>query len=65
VYGVSRVMAALSGPIIAFALAGYGIAGVASLIGVCFLVVAGITVLLGPRVHGRMLEQINSSEHES
>lgn len=65
VYGVSRVMAAMSGPIIAFALAGYGIAGVASLIGICFLVVAAITVLLGPRVHGRMLEQINSSEDQS
>lgn len=65
VYGVSRVMAALSGPIIAFALAGYGIAGVAGLIGICFLVVAGITVLLGPKVHGRVLEQINADQEAS
>lgn len=61
VYGVSRVMAALSGPIIAFTLAGSGILGVSALIGCCFLVVAGITMLLGPRVHGRVLEQINPS----
>lgn len=59
VYGVSRVMAALSGPIIAFALAGYGILGVSALIGASFLVVSGVTMLLGPRVHGRQLEQIN------
>jgi putative MFS transporter len=62
VYGVSRVMAALSGPIIAFALAVHGVAGVATLIGACFLVVGGITLVLGPRVHGRMLEQINPAE---
>ncbi|MES2262620.1 MAG: MFS transporter [Pseudomonadota bacterium] len=61
VYGVSRVMAAMSGPIIAFALSGYGIAGVSALIGGCFLVVAGVTMLLGPRVRGRTLEQINPS----
>lgn len=61
VYGVSRVMAAMSGPIIAFALAGYGIIGVSVLIAICFFVVAGVTMALGPRVHGRMLEQINPS----
>lgn len=61
VYGVSRIMAALSGPIIAFTLAAFGILGVSALIGCCFLVVAGITMLLGPRVHGRVLEQINPS----
>jgi putative MFS transporter len=59
VYGVSRVMAALSGPIIAFTLTMSGIVGVSALIGTCFAVVAGITMLLGPSVHGRMLEQIN------
>jgi putative MFS transporter len=61
VYGVSRVMAAMSGPIIAFTLAGYGILGVSILIACCFFIVAGVTLLLGPRVHGRMLEQINPS----
>jgi putative MFS transporter len=61
VYGVSRIMAALSGPIIAFTLAGFGILGVSLLIGGCFLAVAGITMLLGPRVHGRALEDINPS----
>ncbi len=59
VYGVSRVMAAMSGPIIAFVLASFGINGVAALIGLSFFVVAGITVAMGPRVQGRLLEQIN------
>jgi putative MFS transporter len=59
VYGVSRTMAALSGPMIAFVLAESGIIGVATLIGACFLIVAGITLTMGPSVRGRTLEQIN------
>jgi len=59
VYGVSRIMAAMSGLIIAFTLARFGINGVAGLIGVSFFMVAFITVLLGPRVKGRTLEEIN------
>lgn len=59
VYGVSRIMAAVSGLLIAFILARSGIAGVATLIGASFAVVAGITLLMGPRVKGRMLEEIN------
>lgn len=59
VYGVSRIMAAFSGLIIAFILARFGIDGVAGLIGVSFFMVAFITLLLGPRVKGRTLEEIN------
>lgn len=59
VYGVSRIMAALSGLIIAFTLARFGINGVAGLIGISFFMVAFITVLLGPRVRGKTLEEIN------
>lgn len=59
VYGVSRLMAAMSGLIIAYILARFGIGGVAGLIGASFLMVAVVTMLLGPRVKGRTLEDIN------
>jgi putative MFS transporter len=59
VYGVSRVTAALSGPIIAFVLASSGPRAVSALIAGSFLVVALVTLLLGPRVRGRTLEELN------
>lgn len=59
VYGISRLMAALSGLLVAWILARQGVAGVAALIGVSFTVVALITLVLGPKVRGRTLEEIN------
>lgn len=59
VYGISRLMAALSGLLVAWILARQGVVGVSALIGVSFAVVALVTVLLGPAVRGRTLEEIN------
>ena len=59
VYGVSRVMAALSGPIIAYVLARQGPLAVSNLIAGCFVCLALVTFLLGPKVRGRTLEELN------
>ena len=56
VYGVSRVMAALSGPMIQLVLSTSGPFAVSVLICGSFLAVALVTLLLGPRVLGRTLE---------
>lgn len=59
VYGVSRVMAAFSGLLIAYALGFGGIEAVGLVIFVSFTVVALITLALGPSVKGRTLEEIS------
>ncbi len=59
VYGVSRVTAALSGPIIAYVLATSGAQAVSALIAGSFFMVALVTFLLGPRVRGKTLEELN------
>lgn len=59
VYGVSRVTAAMSGLIIAWVLANNGPRAVSALVAGSFAAVAVVTWLLGPRVRGKTLEELN------